>query len=240
METFEHTFTIKTYDCHPHGGMKITSLMQQFQEVASVHAQQLNFGSDRLDEINCYWVLTNLRIEFEKLPQWNQDVHLQTWPSGHTRILATREFKGLDEAQTALFRAHSQWMILDKKSNRPKNLIRLDIDLIDAGPKVFDTELEKLEPLPEYSKQEQIHVPYSSLDLNGHVNNTEYVRWALDALRQNFDLPTEIQSLQISYLAEAFESDTLDLHLSHDHNRYFVLASKSPDNRNVFLLEIYS
>jgi len=212
--------------------------MQQFQEVASVHARQLNFGSDRLDEINCYWVLSNLRIEVRKLPRWNEAVHLQTWPSGHNRILATREFQGLDESQTELFRAASQWMILDKKSNRPKNLVRLEIDLLNAGPKVLDAEPARLEPQTLYTHRESIRVPYSALDLNGHVNNTEYVRWALDSLHQNFDLPAEIHSLQISYLAEAFENDTLDLQLAQMDSRCFVLGRKDDDNSNVFILEI--
>jgi len=238
MDTLEQTFTVKTYDCHPDGLMKLSALMQQFQEIASVHAQQLNFGSDRLDEINCYWVLTNLRIEFEKLPQWNDAVTLQTWPSGHNRILATREFQGRDETQNELFRAASQWMILDKKSNRPKNLIRLDIDLLDAGPRVFDAELTRLEPQMQYTHQGSIRVSYSALDLNGHVNNTEYVRWALDSLHQHFDLPAQIHSLQISYLAEAFENDTLDLQLAQKDNRSFVLGCKTDDKSNVFILEI--
>ena len=238
MDTLEHTFTVKTYDCHPDGLMKISALMQQFQEVASVHARQLNFGSDRLDEINCYWVLSNLRIEVRKLPRWNEAVHLQTWPSGHNRILATREFQGLDESQTELFRAASQWMILDKKSNRPKNLVRLEIDLLNAGPKVLDAEPARLEPQTLYTHRESIRVPYSALDLNGHVNNTEYARWALDSLHQNFDLPAEIHSLQISYLAEAFENDTLDLQLAQMDSRCFVLGRKAGDNSNVFILEI--
>ena len=238
MDTLEQTFTVKTYDCHPDGSMKISALMQQFQEIASVHAQQLNFGSDRLEEINCYWVLSNLRIEFENLPQWNDAVTLQTWPSGHNRILATREFKGLGKSQTELFRAASQWMILGKKSNRPKNLVRLDIDLLDAGPKVFDAEPAKLEPQTNYTDQESIRVPYSALDLNGHVNNTEYARWALDALHQNFAFPVTIHSLQISYLAEAFENDRLDLELAQRDSRGFVLGRKAGEDSNVFLLEI--
>lgn len=238
MDTLEHTFTVNTYDCHPDGLIKISALMQQFQEIASVHAQQLNFGSDRLDEINCYWVLSNLRIEFSQLPRWNEVVQLQTWPSGHNRILATREFKGLGESQTELFRAASQWMILDKKSNRPKNLVRLDIDLLDAGPKVFDAEPTRLEPQTHYTHRESIRVPYSALDLNGHVNNTEYARWALDGLHQNFDLPAEIHSLQISYLAEAFENDRLDLELAQMDSRCSVLGRKADGGNNVFILEI--
>jgi medium-chain acyl-[acyl-carrier-protein] hydrolase len=238
MDTLEHTFTVKTYDCHPNGMMKLSALMQQFQEIASVHAQQLNFGSDRLAEINCYWVLSNLRIEFGRLPRWKEAVLLQTWPSGHNRLLATREFLGRDETGRELFRAASQWMILEKKSNRPKNLVRLNIDLLDAGAKVFETEPARLEPQRHYTHQGSIQVPYSALDLNGHVNNTEYVRWAFDSLHQNFELTAEIHSLQISYLSEAFENNTLDLQLAQDQARYFVLGRKARDDSKVFILEI--
>ncbi len=239
MEILEDSFLVKTYDSHPDGTMKISALMQQLQEIASVHAQQLNFGSDRLEALNCYWVLSNLRIEWSRQPRWNEAVQLQTWPSGYNRLLATREFLAQDEMQKELFRAASQWMILDKSSNRPKNLVRLDIDLIDVGAKVFETEVSRLEPQTHYTHRETIRVPYSALDLNGHVNNTEYVRWALDALHENFDLPVKIQSLQISYLAEVFEHETLDLQLAHDPIHSFVLGRKSGEDNHVFILEAH-
>jgi hypothetical protein len=61
-------------------------------------------------------------------------------------------------------------------------LEKLDLRLPPSAPKVLSTALARLHPAPAYTPSYTVSVPFSSLDFNGHVNNTEYVRWALDGL----------------------------------------------------------
>ena len=239
MNTREEKFKVKTYECRPDGNIKMASLMQYLQEVATQHAEQLSFGVDRLNKINSYWVLSNLRIEINRLPKWNDKITVKTWPSGYTRLIATREFVAKDQNDFELFRAGSQWMVLDKDSGRPKNLIRLDLGLPKTGLKALSEELVRLEPQDDYSQVDRISVPYSSIDLNGHVNNTEYVRWGIDALRKAFTFDGNIRSMHATYLSEVFEADELDLLLSYSKNGHFyVLAKKSDGQNNVHVMEI--
>jgi len=133
MDIRQETFTVKTYDCQSDGSIKVSSLMNYLQEAAAVHAEQLGFGFARLNEIDSYWVLSNIKIEFTKWPKWNETITLRTWPSGHTRSIATREFIGMNSAGGEPFKAGSKWMVLNKGSKRPRNLSRLDLNLLHAG-----------------------------------------------------------------------------------------------------------
>jgi acyl-ACP thioesterase len=235
----EDTFTVKTYECGADGNVKITALMQHLQEAAAAHAEQLGFGNNWLNSLNSYWVLSNLRLEIAGLVRWNDQVTIRTWPSGCDRLTATREFVGRDGSGRELFRAGSEWMVLDKRSGRPKNLLRLDMKLPQAGPKDTVGKLERLKPQENYSEVEKIRVPYSSIDVNGHVNNTEYVRWGIDALRRAFDFKGSIRSLQISYLSEVFEGDELDLSArSGTGGEMYLLGSKSADQSNVYVMGV--
>ena len=54
-----------------------------------------------------------------------------------------------------------------------------------------------------------IQVPASALDINGHVNNTEYLRWAYDTLCQEQTRPN-LSVLHISFHSEAFAGDVLE------------------------------
>jgi len=239
MEIREDKFTVKTYECQFDGNIKIVSLMQYLQEVASGHAEQLGLGFGRLNEIHSYWVLSNLRIEIAKFPKWNDAVVIKTWPSGYTRLIATREFVGRDKDDCELFRASSQWMVLDKQSNRPKNLFHLDLGLPKTGPKAISGKLKRLEPQGDYSEVERMRVPYSSIDLNGHVNNTEYVRWAIDALRRAFTLKGSVRFVHATYLSEVFEADELDLLVSSGRSGHFsVLVRRSGTESNVYIMEV--
>ena len=241
IEIKQGKFTVKTYECQADGNIKVVSLMQYLQEIAALHAEQLGLGFSRLNEIDSYWVLSNLRIEIARLPKWSDEVAIKTWPSGFTRLIATREFVGKDQYDCELFRANSEWMVLNKQKNRPKNLFRLDLGLPKSGPKAISGELKRLEPQCNYSNVEQVRVPYSSIDLNGHVNNTEYVRWGIDALRKRFQFKGNIRFLQATYLSEVFEGDQLDLLVSSGSNeRFYVLGRKSGGDGNVYVMEISS
>ena len=206
MKVREEKFTVKSYECRPDGNIKTACLMQYLQEAAALHAEQLGFGIDSLNKINSYWVLSNIMIEIDRLPKWNDEITVKTWPSGFSRSIATREFVGRDQNDCELFKAGSQWMVLNKQSNRPKNLFRLDLSLPKTEEKALSEELVRLEPQDDYSEVDRISVPYSSIDLNGHVNNTEYVRWGIDALRKAFKFDGNIRSMHATYLSEVFET----------------------------------
>ena len=239
MKVREEKFKVKSYECRPDGNIKTACLMQYLQEAAALHAEELGFGVDSLNKINSYWILSNLRIEIKSLPKWNDEITVKTWPSGHTRSIATREFVAKNQNDCELFKAGSQWMVLNKQSNRPKNVFRLDLSLPKTEEKALSEELVRLESQDDYSEVDRISVPYSSIDLNGHVNNTEYVRWGIDALRKAFKFEVEIRSMHATYLSEVFEDDELDLLLSQNNNGHFcVLARKSDEKSNVYLMEI--
>lgn len=239
IEIKKGTFTVKTYECQADGNIKIPLLMQYLQEIAALHAEQLCLGFGRMNEINSYWVLSNLRIEIDRFPKWNDKITVKTWPSGYTRLIARREFVGKDQYGRELLRASSEWMVLNRQKNRPKNLFRLDMSLPKSGPKAISGELNRLEPRGSYSDIEQVRVPYSSIDINGHVNNTEYVRWGIDALRRIFEFKGSIHFLQATYLSEVFEGDELDILVSSGRNeRFYVLGRKSGGDSNVYVMEI--
>lgn len=239
MEVKKEKFRIRTYECGVDGRIKIFSPMQYLQEIAALHAEQLGLGFDKLSEMGGYWVLSNIRIEISQLPGREDEVTLRTWPSGYSRTIATREFIGKDQNGSELFRAGSEWMVLNKKTNRLKNLFKLDLNLPKTGIKALPDEIHRLEPNGDYRKVDMVHVPRSSIDLNGHVNNTEYVRWGIDALRREFKLNENIRCVQATYLSEAFEGDELDLlATSKTRGQFGVLGRKSGTETNVFLMEV--
>ena len=192
-----------------------------------------------MERRGCLWVLVNLRIEIARTPKWQDRMIVRTWPSGCKRLVASREFAGRSPDGLELFRATSDWMILDKHSGRPKNLDRLDLHLPQDGPKVLAADLTRLKPVEAYTAICTLRVPYSALDFNGHVNNTEYVRWALDAIHQRLGSLPDIHTMQLTYLAEVFAGDEIDLLVAADGDGCVRSCTRrSGDGPNAFLMEI--
>ena len=72
-----------------------------------------------------------------------------------------------------------------------------------------------------------------------HINNTEYVRWGIDALIAKYKFEGFIRSLQVTYLEEVFMDDKIDLLVSSTSNKlFFVLGRKSDESNNVFVMEV--
>ena len=124
----------------------------------------------------------------------------------------------------------------------PRHLFRLDLNLPKTGAKTLPDELNRLEPNSDYRvgavREPPVRVPCSEIDLNGHVNNTEYVRWGIDALSRAFKLEESIRCVQATYLSEVFEGDEMDLLATSKTGGHFgALGRKSGTETNVFLME---
>lgn len=233
----EIKFKVKTYETQQTGELHVHSLMQYLQELASSHAETLGWGYKHLKKKNCFWVLVNLKIIINRLPAWKDEVLIQTWPSGHDRLKAYREFQGFDNGNNELFRAGSEWMILDHKNGRPLNLKDVDFGVTGKSERIIDN-LKRLKPSENYSKAGSIIVPYSSIDVNGHVNNTEFIKWGNDLLRKEKLLSNEIDSIQITFLSEIFENEELELFVNKKDSLILLLGRRRSDQKNIFLMEI--
>jgi len=241
MNSREDRFLVAAFDCRPDGTLKLNVLLQYLQESAARHAEQLGVGLADLDRQNCFWVLANLRLEIDDTPRWGDCLTVRTWPSGFTRLAATREFIGENADGRELFRAASEWMILGKHRSRPKNLGRLDLNLPATGRHVLDADPGRLRPAPPYIGVDTVTVPFSALDFNGHVNNTEYVRWALDGLHHRDHASPVIRSAHMTYLAEVFEGDQIEILVADAGNALIGILERRLGGAapaNVFLMEV--
>lgn len=235
----EEKFRVRTFECQADGCINMFSLMRYLQEIAAGHAEALGFGFERLGELNAYWVLSNIKIEIARPPRRDDEVIITTWPSGHSRTVATREFIGKDPGGREMFRAGSEWMVMNRKTGWLKNLVRLGLDLPESGRKALPGELRRLESHGDYRPAYHVRVPYSSIDLNGHVNNTEYVRWGIDALKRAFAFEGNVRSLQATYLSEVFEDDEVDLSVFSDGKARLCVRGDKPGADNaVYLMEV--
>lgn len=233
----ETSFRVKTYETQQNGDMHIHSLMQYLQELASSHAERLGWGYEHLKQKNCFWVLVNFKIVFKRFPTWKDEVLIQTWPSGHDRLKAYREFRGLDKNNNEHFRAGSEWMILDHKDGRPLNLKDVNFGVSGSSERMIDN-LKRLKPSENYSKIGEVLVPFSSIDVNGHVNNTEYIRWGIDILKKEKMLENKVNSIQITFLSEIFENEDLEFYVSKTDSLIMLMGKRKFDQKNIFLMEI--
>ncbi len=205
----QETVSVRTYECGPDGTIYPHDLLRQMQEVASNHADRLGWGFADLEPRGLFWVLSVIRVEITHWPRFGTSIILSTWPSGLNRLQASREFLGTDLNGMQLFAASSSWMVLNRKRGRPHNLLQVNTPFPVTAKRALQSPLRRIKPKDHPWTDFSVLVPASALDINGHVNNTEYLRWAYDTLCRRQGRP-RLSSFQVTYHSEIFAWDELE------------------------------
>ena len=206
---FSEKFRVRFSECDSAGKLTFPALVNFFQDVACDHYLDAGYGTFRVRGMGYYWVLLSWDIEIESLPLADTTVEVITYVNRNTKNFAVRSFEMKDEAGNILTRATSNWVICDVKTD---HMTTVPQELIDA------ITIDAYAPLPRMPLTIHIGelpqtpitvfpVTRKHLDLNGHINNVNYIRFLLDEL----DRTRSVRRLQICYLAASHEGEHLSI-----------------------------
>ena len=214
---------VKAYHCSSNGVLLPHVLARLCQDIASDHADALGFGFEQLKERNQIWALVQFSLAVTRQPRYGMQLELETWPSCVSRLRASREFHMADAAGNALLLASSDWMVLDAQSRRPQEPGGLDMGRHLRPQRLLGDKLPRHKPEGKGRELARISIPISALDANGHVNNTEYVRFSYDALYA-LGHRGEMRGLGMTFHSEAFLDDELSLKYTWEDGQHCVVG----------------
>lgn len=187
------SITVPTYESDFDGNksLKLARAMEFIQDVATLHSESIGCGWDELNAQDMLWILCKTKLRYcRKIDKTVKSIKLVTTPQQPERLFAERQCYAEDKDGNRLFESVSLWMVIRKSDRKILPVARLDnytkgvfggntVKIDDKFCKVICDESF----LPAYD----FTVRYSMLDTNGHVNNTRYVTFAEDALKNHTD-----------------------------------------------------
>lgn len=194
--------------------LKLSSIFNYFQEIASMHARNLGLGIDTLvQDLGVVWALVRIRLDIIRYPRWNEEITIDTWPQAPRRFEFERDFLVKDQDGKVIARAVSVWVMMDMKTRR---LTRPEISL-DNYPdfntnRAIDCSLGKLKPLSQPSVSYKRLIGCSDIDMNGHLNNSKYLDFIMDCFSMEHLKKYEVSSIQVNYINEVLPGDTIVLY----------------------------
>jgi len=234
MNIFTKEFTISSYDLNPKGQARLTSMANFFQEVAYHHASELGLGYHDMKSRKTTWVLSRMRIHMKRYPVWNEQIKLETWPSGAERLFALRDFRVMDSKGETIGMASTAWLILDIDTHRlirPKEMME-QFKMIVHDVQMFDKSLDKIVVPGETSLLKRHEVVFSDLDIVGHVNNVRYMEWCIDAASSEDNSEMEIRELEINFNHEALFGESIQISgYEHADGETFFVATREGDGQ---------
>ncbi len=199
-------YRVHSYEADMLGRARPTVLYAYLMNSAWKHVMDTPFSFDSLEEQGMFWVLARFRARFDGFPEWDDEVSVDTWGTGLDRLFAMRDFLLSGNGGEVLVRAVSSWLILDKKTYRPRRPDKLaDYYHFDSEKRALDVSLDKLPPLSSEERDTGFRTTavFSDIDVNGHVNAARYMRWILDSCPSAVRRDHMLEFFEINYLLEA-------------------------------------
>lgn len=208
---YSKSFNLRTSDFDCYRKITPTSVLDLFQTVAGEHADILGCGFEALYSRKLLWVLVRTKYEVINYPKMYQTVIVKTWPLAPSRLGFQREYLMEDEKGYPLIKGSSDWVIINSEERKFVAATNIYPEMEHLTQKSFDERLKKLPDFEAEGNGFVICPGFSQLDMNGHINNTKYASYVLDALYPNEK--NEIKSFQIDYRHELKMGDEVRLYI---------------------------
>ena len=197
---YQEQFKIRASEIDANQRATLPAICNLLQEVAGNHARQLNFDITDLQEDKLTWVLHRLNIEMNHFPKWREKITIQTWPSSGDGLRAYRDFIIFDEHGQEIGHCLSYWLMMNIETRRPT---RIPKNILEMAPSESEHVVAVDNPnyleIDNPDQSAPFSVRKTDLDLNRHVNNVQYIAWALSCLPDDI----QVNKLDIQFMAES-------------------------------------
>ena len=234
MSAFEAGFTVTHELAAMHRTLRPSGMLRLMQSAAVAHTEALGMGREKTFDKGLLWAVTRQYAEIARMPVYGETVTLRTWPGKTMHVLFPRYCEFIAENGETLIRTSSVWVLVDEKTRRfafPEEH-GVHVEGVTTG-----TELPlppAPAPLPE-TAHTAFTVPYSYVDINGHMNNARYLDVAEDVTPCAAE-GRPLASLSIEYKQEARLHEALLLTVGSDGGgRYSVCGST---DKTSFLVDL--
>lgn len=211
---------VTSYEVDLENKMRYDMLFQIMQDVAGGSATELGASSDVLAKNNAAWVLSRIVLKVNRMPLFDENITINTWPIKPMMTFHPRCFQVLSRDGEVLVEANTIWTILDIKERKISSF-----DLFST-PFPKDLEEKTILPLPRKIVVDGVELNkvcyprYSCIDTNYHVNNTKYVSWMFDLLPIEEIQNMKIVGVTLNYVKEIYYNQKVEMGYKKENNSY--------------------
>lgn len=206
-QRFKKNYDIHCYDFDKNAKLKPTTLMNFLQDISTIHfeTQTKHLGPEVL---NGLWVIVEWRVSMDEMPQEVTTLTVTTEPTYFRKFIAYRQYTIEDAFGRILGTAISKWAYIDLASRKQLNIPKVLNDVFEVAENADKPEkLTFIDLMDSEMQTMQRSSVYSDLDVNHHVNNVTYIRWAVDALGGDVLDHYRVRELQVAFKREVFEGE---------------------------------
>ena len=205
--------------------LKPQVLLNFMQDLASDNAEKFGFGYSFNVKKNVAWFLLKYHIEFVNYPERIYDITISTHAKGYNKLFALRDFR-IEHDDKLIARATSSWGLIDLNTKSMVSIASLLSDNPNIKPwekHPDDLQYNKIKPIERVDREKIFEARFDDLDVNQHVNNSNYIKWAVEVLNFDFRKTHKLKMLDMVFkhelkygekvISQAQTDENLTLHI---------------------------
>ena len=222
MEVYTLPWKLRSRDVNVFRRLRPSQLFELLQEAATDHSELLGTGIAEIRKQNLMWVLARQNVEIARMPSYGEEITVETWPTKTLHSLYPRYYRILDAAGVTIIQSSSIWILADM---RTRTLVPSSRSGFDFSFEKRGTEIDLPSPPRRFFTDRSVDftVPFSYVDMNGHMNNTRYFDLA-DNLSPAAAAGREPRSILVAYSAELVPGGEYTLRCGQDGDRFCLTA----------------
>ncbi len=227
-KTYETKFKILSPDSTRERLLKPSAAMKYFQEISDVHSALAGNDYYTLRDRGVAFICAKTSLNFLRTPAWGDEVLCRTWHRQMKGSQWIRDCVMLNDGGEVLVESTTSWVLLDLEARRVCRPNRAPGTGVLTAPELAlqNDRLGKInlpEDMPVVGARQ---VYYSNIDYVGHLNNCVYADLVCDAMVGGMD-GRALTRLDISFLQEASQGDTLEIRALERDGLCYITASHS-------------
>ena len=238
MAIFTYNYKIKYSDIGTNSKITLKALVDTLQEAAISHSNQAGYGVNDIPNTHLAWLLLNWKIEIISYPKLNDNITVKTWPRIFDKLYSYRDFEVFDKNNNLIAIASSKWFAIDTEN---KKIRKLTSEITEAYGEpitkcVFENSFNEKFKIPEDLKLNfDYKIQRRDIDTNGHVNNLNYIDFALETLNEDIYNNYTFNNLEVIYKKEIKLNEKINCYYSLEDNKHIVTIKSEITKRYMLL-----
>ncbi|MCK5388670.1 MAG: hypothetical protein KAJ22_05230 [Candidatus Izimaplasma sp.] len=236
-------YYIHTYDVDKNKYLKVSALLNYFQDAMVHNADSFGAGTDYYQAIGLLWVLVDYEIDIIKLPYGKTTVTCGTIPYDLKRFFAFRKWELRDSNGELLATAKGKFVLIDVFTKQIVNptgeIVSVFKQMLEDAPDKPFSKNKKLDGDILYRSEDTVKSSY--IDINNHMNNVYYMILAYNNIPHYLLEEYFIENISITYKKESIIGDNLNIEGRRDNNvlSYEILNEDVLLSRVRFIIKKY-
>ena len=210
---YSRDFVLSPSDFTSENKLKLSTVLELFQTVATDHAEQIGAGFEEMLKQDIAWVLVKTRLTYVSNLLQDGKVKVVTYPHPKGRIGYVRDYLIFDNNENLLVKGSSLWTLV---SFSQRKLLRPTFDYAGeyVNNKVYDDDFMRFSPLVSQNHEYVYRISEKDMDRNMHTNNVKYADFIINGLKKQ----PKIKDFSIQYSAETVLGDEIKIAYLSEEN----------------------